>query len=167
MQSPKLYRSLAAHVAFTGLYPLSYAAEKAALATYFRLRRTPSSVASLNGSFWLFSLDRFARIGLFDEGTFLYHEEDIVGRLAHRKGYRIVFMPLYRFVHDHGQTTRRTVSTKRYYALSRQGYSALLGHYPVSAAARRFAAAAYAYRAAVAGSLKAVAAAARLGVRVR
>lgn len=48
------------------------------------------------------SLDQ---IGLFDEHTFLYYEEDILSQKMHKAGLTAFFLPQAKIVHHHGLTT--------------------------------------------------------------
>jgi len=68
-------------------------------------RRT-HRVDCLNGSFFMGEKDVFYLIGLFDEGTFLYVEESILGQNVKRHGLNNYLMRSVHFHHDQGKTTR-------------------------------------------------------------
>jgi len=51
------------------------------------------------GAFLLFPLEVFRRIGMFDEGTFLYGEENIIGAKLHSIGRGFFFEPAAKIRH--------------------------------------------------------------------
>jgi len=45
-------------------------------------------------------------IGLFDENTFLYHEEVILGEVMNQKGFDTYYLTDSVVIHEHGQSTK-------------------------------------------------------------
>jgi GT2 family glycosyltransferase len=88
----------------------------------------------LVGAFMLADTDALVQAGLFDEGTFLYAEENILSDRMAAIGKYCWFCPSVRVLHDHGQTVGRNFSTRRqdllqwesmsYYYRKYRGYSA-------------------------------------------
>lgn len=66
-------------------------------------RELPYLVPS--GAFFIIKAETFEEIGFFDEGTFLYYEEHIVGKKLEEKGKQLLFMPQYKVRHEHGKST--------------------------------------------------------------
>lgn len=58
-------------------------------------------VEVIPGSFFVARTDYFAKMGMFDENTFLYCEERILGVKAKRLGLKVALVPGVFFVHDH------------------------------------------------------------------
>lgn len=67
----------------------------------------PQKVFSVSGCCFAISIDRFKEMGAFDENTFLYNEENILGEQAEQKKFDIYFDPTSSIVHHHGATTGR------------------------------------------------------------
>lgn len=61
-------------------------------------------VYSISGCCFIIDVNRFKSIGSFDEGTFLYNEENIFSLQIKRSPYSIYFYPISRVVHIHGAT---------------------------------------------------------------
>lgn len=64
-----------------------------------------SKVFSVSGCCFLVNLHLFKKIGAFDEGTFLYNEENILGTQAKTYNYDVYFLPSATVIHDHGSTS--------------------------------------------------------------
>lgn len=58
-----------------------------------------------SGAFFILRTDVFKDIGFFDEHTFLYYEEQILGYKLQQKGLELLFMPEYKVRHEHGKST--------------------------------------------------------------
>ncbi|MCR5637394.1 MAG: glycosyltransferase family 2 protein [Lachnospiraceae bacterium] len=58
-----------------------------------------------SGAFFIIKADIFEEIGLFDENTFLYFEEQILGKKLEYIGKKLLFMPEYMVRHEHGKST--------------------------------------------------------------
>ena len=65
----------------------------------------PSIVYSVSGSCFMVDLDKFIQIKAFDEGTFLYNEENILGEQVSHSSYSVYFQPNAEIIHEHGATT--------------------------------------------------------------
>lgn len=79
------------------------------LANHYRFRDDEQGVYAvdcLSGSFFLGSKAVFFRLGLFDERTFLYMEENILACKVRREGLQNYFLRSAQFRHDIGKTTR-------------------------------------------------------------
>ena len=62
-------------------------------------------VYSVSGCCFMVRAKEFVEIGAFDEGTFLYNEENILSFQARQSGYNIYFLPTANVIHEHGATT--------------------------------------------------------------
>lgn len=65
-------------------------------------------VGALPGSLLVVDLNRFQEIGMYDEGTFLYCEEDILSKRAERHGYHLLLDLDASYIHEHGHSVNRT-----------------------------------------------------------
>jgi GT2 family glycosyltransferase len=64
-------------------------------------RSTPGRVDWIGGSAMLLRRSALDRIGLFDEGYFMYHEETDLCRRLHYAGFEVHYCPQVSIVHDH------------------------------------------------------------------
>lgn len=88
----------------------------------------------LTGSFFLADTQSFVQAGMFDEGTFLYAEENILSSRLAGIGKGCWFCPSVRILHAQGQTIGRSYDARRqalaewksmaYYYQKYRGYSA-------------------------------------------
>lgn len=58
-----------------------------------------------SGAFFIIKADVFEGIGLFDENTFLYYEEHILGKKLENLDKNLLFMPQFIVRHEHGKST--------------------------------------------------------------
>ncbi|TWV15116.1 glycosyltransferase family 2 protein [Bacteroidaceae bacterium HV4-6-C5C] len=58
-----------------------------------------------SGCFFIIKADVFYRVGLFDERTFLFAEEIILGYKLKQKGYKFILNPKYEVIHEGGKST--------------------------------------------------------------
>ena len=58
-----------------------------------------------SGAFFIIDVKVFSSIDLFDEDTFLFGEERIIGYKLKKMGYQMLFMPQYKVKHVHGKST--------------------------------------------------------------
>lgn len=58
-----------------------------------------------SGAFFVIRAEVFDRIGKFDENTFLYFEEHILGKKLENIGKELLFMPQFIVRHEHGKST--------------------------------------------------------------
>ena len=65
----------------------------------------------LSGSFLLVDSESFFQAGMFDEGTFLYAEENILSERLSAIGKGCWFCPSVRVVHEHGKTVNANYPT--------------------------------------------------------
>ena len=92
----------------------------------------------LVGAFMLADMDALVKAGLFDEGTFLYAEENILSDRMAAVGKCCWFCPAVRVVHESGQTIGKSYSSRRqdllqfksmsYYYRKYRGYSSVSVH---------------------------------------
>lgn len=61
-------------------------------------------VDNIAGSFFIARKDIFNKVNYFDENTFLFYEEDILGYKIKEKGYKIVSLNGLKFIHYDSQT---------------------------------------------------------------
>jgi len=78
---------------------------------YYYLKANPTvgeaiAVDLISGSCMVFHSDRLHRIGYFDEGTFLYYEEDIMAEKGRRAGFRFYFQPKTQLIHLGAKTMK-------------------------------------------------------------
>jgi len=57
------------------------------------------------GAFFIMKADVFQEIGLFDERTFLYGEERIIGYKVKERGYKFLLLPSEKVQHEGGKST--------------------------------------------------------------
>lgn len=69
--------------------------------------------AWVSGCFFLVRADAFHKVGMFDEHTFLYAEEMILSRRMEAAGYQVWFCKELEVIHNHAQTTKKTISIMR------------------------------------------------------
>ena len=67
------------------------------------------------GSFFVARTDYFKKMGMFDENTFLYCEERILGIKAKRLRLKVALVPSVYFVHDHPKEEKSLASTMKSY----------------------------------------------------
>jgi len=78
---------------------------------YYYLSKDPQidkvmPVDLISGACMMFDAERITQVGYFDEGTFLYYEEDILAEKAKRNGYRFYFQPNVCLVHEGAKTMK-------------------------------------------------------------
>lgn len=66
--------------------------------------------AWVSGCFFFLRADAFIQAGMFDEHTFLYAEEMILSRRMEAVGYQVWFCREVSVIHNHAQTTKKTIS---------------------------------------------------------
>lgn len=57
-----------------------------------------------SGAFFLIKANIFDEMGKFDEETFLYYEEHIIGKKLEKIGKNLLFMPQFKVRHEHGKS---------------------------------------------------------------
>lgn len=57
-----------------------------------------------SGAFFIIKADKFFELDMFDDETFLYNEEIILGYKIQQRGYKLIFMPDYKVKHVHGKS---------------------------------------------------------------
>ena len=67
----------------------------------------------ISGSFFLMDVDAFRRIGMMDEHTFLYAEENILSDRLARIGKTCYFFPEVQVVHEHARTIGASYDLER------------------------------------------------------
>lgn len=66
-------------------------------------------VEALPGCFFAARMSVFEDVGYFDEGTFLYCEEDILAKKCKAKNYKLAYLPNVSYVHAHASSTAKTL----------------------------------------------------------
>jgi N-acetylglucosaminyl-diphospho-decaprenol L-rhamnosyltransferase len=95
-----------------GMYRETYPAE------YFA--EEVSSVDCVSGSFFVVRAGPFRQMGYFDEHTFLFYEEDILGFRLKRMGLTEALLNRYSFIHREGVSAGRRVNyLKKYLIMQR------------------------------------------------
>lgn len=76
-----------------------------------------SDVDCAAGSFFVIRESAFKKAGFFDEHTFLYYEEDILGFKLKRLGYKSAILNKYHFLHCEGASVNRSMNFLRKYLI--------------------------------------------------
>lgn len=63
------------------------------------------------GSFFLIDANAFMESGGFDEGTFLYYEENILAYRLKEHGYRNYLLTTQNYIHDHSVTINKSIAS--------------------------------------------------------
>lgn len=81
------------------------------LKKYFNYKENikAGKIYAVQGCFMITKASRFFEIGMFDEKTFLYREEEILSERAARKGYYCYFFPDIKVVHEGEGTINRNI----------------------------------------------------------
>lgn len=74
-----------------------------------------SYVDCVPGSFFMIRYDAFRDVGYFDEATFLFFEEDILGKKLKNKGYKVVVLNKLKFTHYESVTINKNLKYLRKY----------------------------------------------------
>ena len=74
---------------------------------------TSCCVGAVSGALFLADLGKLNQIGLFDEGTFLYCEETILGKRCAMHNLKVRFSPLLAYYHYHATSTSKTLGIAR------------------------------------------------------
>lgn len=73
----------------------------------------PIKVGAAAGSFFGVRADSFDEVGGFDERTFLYYEENILGAKIARAGMQSYYLPYASYIHDHQVSICKSLLDKR------------------------------------------------------
>ena len=76
-----------------------------------------SEVDCVAGSFFIIRADMFRQAGYFDQHTFLYYEEDILGFKLKRLGYKSAILNSCHFLHCEGASVNRSMNFLRKYII--------------------------------------------------
>ena len=68
-------------------------------------------VHHVSGAFMMTKISLFKQVGMFDENTFLYNEEDILSERGRIKGLKFYFSATVTVIHERGGTTSQVFST--------------------------------------------------------
>jgi len=69
------------------------------------IKDEPIPIYKFSGCCFMARSEMLEKIGLFDENTFLYYEEDILCHIMYKSGYKACYLPDSKIVHHHGLTT--------------------------------------------------------------
>lgn len=69
------------------------------------IKNEPISIYKFSGCCFMARSELLNKVGLFDENTFLYYEEDILSHKMYKEGLKSYFLPNAKIVHHHGLTT--------------------------------------------------------------
>ena len=79
-----------------------------------------SYVDCIPGSFFIIRYDTFRDVDYFDENTFLFFEEDILGKKLKLKGYKVAVLNELQFIHYESVTINKTLAyLKKYKTLQK------------------------------------------------
>lgn len=76
-----------------------------------QLEKDIVNVDVLSGAFFIIKAETMQNIGLFDERTFLYCEENILAYKLKEKGYKNLLLTKEEYIHDHGKTIRKNIKS--------------------------------------------------------
>lgn len=74
------------------------------------MQKKQINVDCVAGSFFVIKNEVFKKIGYFDEKTFLYFEEDIIGKKLHNLGYKNIILNNYKFKHFESVSVDRSMN---------------------------------------------------------
>lgn len=77
-------------------------------------------VDALAGSFFIIKSDIFERVGLFDENTFLYFEEDILGKKIRNLGCKLAVLTDVKFNHMEAVTVSKNISKDKKFLIMQE-----------------------------------------------
>ncbi|MFC4800161.1 glycosyltransferase family 2 protein [Neobacillus sp. GCM10023253] len=69
------------------------------------IKNEPIPIYKFSGCCFMATSEMWEKIGLFDENTFLYYEEDILSSKMQQSGCKAYYLPNSKVVHHHGLTT--------------------------------------------------------------
>jgi GT2 family glycosyltransferase len=69
------------------------------------IKNDPIPIYKFSGCCFTAKRDMLEKIGLFDENTFLYYEEEIMSHKMQKAGFKAYFLPDAKIIHHHGLTT--------------------------------------------------------------
>ena len=73
-----------------------------------KLGKVIVAAEAIPGSFFMVDTKRFLEVEGFDENTFLYYEENILGKRFKEKGYKQYLLTKYEYIHRHSVSINRT-----------------------------------------------------------
>lgn len=71
-------------------------------------KKNPTEVYMVSGCCYAINIEKFKKMGAFDENTFLYHEEGTVGKAALKEGYKTFIDIDATIIHNHGNSTGKS-----------------------------------------------------------
>lgn len=109
------------------------------LKAHDQLHKAPvQTVDVLAGSLWLARTDVLKSVDYFDESTFLYGEEQILGHKLKAAGYASVVLNTITYRHEHSQSINKSIpSARRKFELALQSHQIYLKNYLRVAAWKR------------------------------
>ncbi len=69
---------------------------------------------AFTGCFWFFNVKYFKQVDGFDEGTFMYFEEQIMEERMHAIGGKFHYLPQMKVIHDHSTKRQTTKAAIKY-----------------------------------------------------
>lgn len=69
------------------------------------IKQEPIQIYKFSGCCFMIKSETMRELGMFDENTFLYYEEDILCYKMHEADYKAYFLPEAKIIHYHGLTT--------------------------------------------------------------
>lgn len=79
-----------------------------------------TEVEAVSGCFFLVKGSVLKRIGFLDENTFLYYEENILGSILKKYGYKTIIVNGSHVIHNHSVSIDKSVSKLRKYKILKQ-----------------------------------------------
>ena len=78
----------------------------------YATNRNSMAVEAIPGSFFMVNAEIFQKIGMFDENTFLYYEENILGYRLKTEGYKQVLLLDHQYIHNHSISINKSISSE-------------------------------------------------------
>lgn len=69
------------------------------------IKQDPILIYKFSGCCFMIKSEKMRELGMFDENTFLYYEEDILCYKMHKADFKAYFLPEAKIIHYHGFTT--------------------------------------------------------------
>lgn len=88
-----------------------------------------SYVDCVPGSFFMIRYNYFKEVGYFDENTFLYFEEDILGKKLKNAGYKVVVLNKEKFIHYESVSINKSVMPYKKYKILQKSKRYYHSHY--------------------------------------
>lgn len=76
-----------------------------------KLKEEVLEVEAIPGSFFMLNTDKFEKVGGFDENTFLYYEENILGARFKKNGLKQYLITNEEYIHNHSVSINKSIQS--------------------------------------------------------